>query len=383
MLRPFLRSSLGNATRFLGTEASAISEEDAGAPRNLKRIGRALETYLRHSRENASMMARERADFDLGKRHLANMMGIDPHTINQNDIDKAIEYLFPSSLFDKKARPVMRPPDEILPRFNRFTFDDEGRPSDSRFYTLRPKFYALLSEIGLKTYNVSRLHAEHVKLNRKDDVNDQTVSLTGTTWINEEKMKKKLGENITTEMYAHLFLAFDYLVSLPGSVVESEFISQFREPLTSATASRIFGPEIPKVEICSKTNRRTATASVRVKSTNATVTVSDAGTGQWDIDGLTMHNFRSLLAREVLLCPLIVANLIGQVDVKATTVGAGGATAVPRAVRHGTALGLAALFPDVEEKLRLAGLISWDPRDKERNKVNQPGARAKWIWKRR
>ncbi|KAK6010513.1 hypothetical protein OSTOST_24459, partial [Ostertagia ostertagi] len=58
-------------------------------------------------------------------------------------------------------------------------------------------------------------------------------------------------------------------------------------------------------------------------------------------------------SREILLAPMIVAGLLGRVDVKATAKGAGGITALPRAVRHGTALGIAALYPKAMEPLRL------------------------------
>lgn len=32
-------------------------------------------------------MIDQRAEFEIGKRHLANMMGCDPETFTQNDID--------------------------------------------------------------------------------------------------------------------------------------------------------------------------------------------------------------------------------------------------------------------------------------------------------
>ncbi|RCN48675.1 30S ribosomal protein S9 family protein [Ancylostoma caninum] len=92
------------------------------------------------------------------------------------------------------------------------------------------------------------------------------------------------------------------------------------------------------------------------------------------------NNLGNQCFREILLAPMIVAGLLGRVDVKATSTGSGGITALPRAVRHGTALGIAALYPKTMEPLRLAGLLTSDPRKKERSKVNQPGARAKWIW---
>ncbi|PIO67538.1 hypothetical protein TELCIR_10704 [Teladorsagia circumcincta] len=56
---------------------------------------------------------------------------------------------------------------------------------------------------------------------------------------------------------------------------------------------------------------------------------------------------------EILLAPMIVAGLLGRVDVKAKSSGSGGITALPRAVRHGTALGIAALYPEKMEPLRL------------------------------
>ncbi|VDO66318.1 unnamed protein product [Haemonchus placei] len=210
--------------------------------KSLKKIGRALETYIKLSKDHAAMMARERADFELGRRHLANMMNLDAHTMTQDDIDAAICYLFPSGLFDLKARPVMRPPDEIMPKFRSLSFDEEGRPKDSRFFTLHPKFYKLLS-------------------------------------------------------YAHLLMAFDYLISLPSSAVEEKFIMQYREPLAASTKSKLFGPAVPEVKVCPKTQRRVATVRTRCKDTMVSVKVSDAGTGKFDIDGLALHDFRHLVAR--------------------------------------------------------------------------------------
>lgn len=49
-----------------------------------------------------------------------------------------------------------------------------------------------------------------------------------------------------------------------------------------------------------------------------------------------------------------MTDLLEKVDVAATiTEGPGGSSVVPRVVRHGAALGIAALYPDYCEKLRL------------------------------
>ena len=58
-------------------------------------------------------IAKERSEFELGKKHLANMMGMTYETMTQQDVDTAIDYLFPSGLTYKDARPHMKPPEEV------------------------------------------------------------------------------------------------------------------------------------------------------------------------------------------------------------------------------------------------------------------------------
>ncbi|VDO62628.1 unnamed protein product [Heligmosomoides polygyrus] len=283
------------AARLLSTE-SVASSSYTPEEKPLKKVGRALETYIKLSKEHVSMMARERADFELGKRHLANMMNLDPYTMTQDDIDRAIKYLFPSGLFDPNARPVMRPPDEILPKFHRFSFDEEGRPKESRFFTLHPTFYKLLSDVGIKTRTVTSFYNDHF-LSGKKGAELESINTSGTQWISREKLEKKLDEKVSEEMYAHLLMALDYLVNLPSSSVEEKFIMQYREPLAASTKSKLFGPTIPDVTICPETQRRVATVSTHCKDTKVTVEVSDAGTGAFNIDGLGLHDFRHLVAR--------------------------------------------------------------------------------------
>lgn len=131
----------GNQSSAQETPSAAVVQPHT----QLKSVSKALERYLKNVREYEKMMAKERAEFELGKRYLANIMGWDSANVTQDDIDKAIEYLFPSGLTDKKARPVMKPPEEILPKFHKYEFDKEGRPKDSLFFTLKPRFYGLLS----------------------------------------------------------------------------------------------------------------------------------------------------------------------------------------------------------------------------------------------
>lgn len=58
----------------------------------------AMKMYLQRKREHDIFISRERAEFELGKEHLASMMGLDVTSMQQEDIDRSIEYLFPSGL---------------------------------------------------------------------------------------------------------------------------------------------------------------------------------------------------------------------------------------------------------------------------------------------
>ncbi|KAM3723594.1 putative 40S ribosomal protein S9 [Dirofilaria immitis] len=354
---------------------------DTDVPRHRKKvISRALEVYLNDVRRQNKIISRERAEFELGKRYLANMLGLELSNITQDDIDKAMEYLFPSGLTNKLALPVMKPPEEILPMLRQIEFDDEGRPKDLLFFTLAPKFYRLLSIVGTKTQGL-------LCCQQKEEVtieNDLKRELMGTEWIKQQMLCDKLEERITDEMYAHLIISLDYMVSLPGVHKERNFIFEYRKSVAVGAKDIIFGTKIPPVQLVEGTNRRMAKVEVRLKASFAEVEVRDKGSGEYTVDGYGLDVFRSLQAREIFLAPLIVTDLLGKLDITSKiTDGPGGASVIPRIIRHGASLCIAALFPEYFDKLRLAGLLTSDPRKRERYKINQKGARAKWIWKKR
>ena len=78
----------------------------------------AMKFYLDRKRQHDAFMAHERREFDVGRRHLANMMRGEEEAsgedlMGQEEIDKAVEYLFPSGLRHPGARPLMKPPEEV------------------------------------------------------------------------------------------------------------------------------------------------------------------------------------------------------------------------------------------------------------------------------
>lgn len=46
-----------------------------------------MKAYLERAREHQEFMAEKNFEYQIGKRHLANMMGEDPETFTQEDID--------------------------------------------------------------------------------------------------------------------------------------------------------------------------------------------------------------------------------------------------------------------------------------------------------
>jgi small subunit ribosomal protein S9 len=86
--------------------------------------------------------------------------------------------------------------------------------------------------------------------------------------------------------------------------------------------------------------------------------------------------------RMIIAQPLQVTNTVGQFDVLAT-VGGGGPTGQAGALRHGLARALVRFDENLRQVLKKAGLLTRDPRMRERKKYGQPGARQKFQYSKR
>jgi small subunit ribosomal protein S9 len=86
--------------------------------------------------------------------------------------------------------------------------------------------------------------------------------------------------------------------------------------------------------------------------------------------------------RMIIAQPFQVTNTAGQFDVF-VTVGGGGPTGQAGAVRHGIARALVRFDDKMRLPLKKAGLLTRDPRMRERKKYGQPGARQKFQYSKR
>lgn len=127
-------------------------------------------------------------------------------------------------------------------------------------------------------------------------------------------------------------------------------------------------------EVIQSTGRRkTAVASIWLSP----------GTGNIEVNGREFSEyFPSLTLQNIILQPLEITNSIHSFDITARTRG-GGITGQAGALRLAIARALIKHNPDLRPPLKQNGLLTRDPRMKERKKSGQPGARKRFQFSKR
>jgi small subunit ribosomal protein S9 len=123
-------------------------------------------------------------------------------------------------------------------------------------------------------------------------------------------------------------------------------------------------------------------ATGRRKRSIASVTITP-GTGRILVNNRDIDNYfpRETL-RMIIRQPLTVTGVIGKYDIKAKVIG-GGLSGQAGALRHGISRALVELDAELKSKLKKEGLLTRDPREVERKKFGQKGARARFQFSKR
>ncbi|XP_074992219.1 small ribosomal subunit protein uS9m isoform X3 [Calonectris borealis] len=325
-------------------------------------------------------------EFNLGKRHLANMMGEDPETFTQEDIDRAIAYLFPSGLFDKQARPMMKHPTEIFPEQRKIQWGEDGRPFHFLFYTGKQSYYSLMHETYEKLLSVQKyqdqLTAQDLppqKEKRENICDILNRNLAGSRWLTKIELEEMLLEKLSDDDYSRFIQLLQKLMTLPCGNIEEKYIQKF---------SKVVPAQLQKIVIeplkYDERGVAFSTGEGKRKTARATAVVYDNGTGKITVNGIdVLHYFPVLQDREQLLFPFQFLDRVGKHDMVCTVSG-GGRSAQAGAIRLASAKALRSFVTEKEvEFMRQAGLLTVDPRVKERKKPGQEGARRKFTWKKR
>ncbi|MDR5709622.1 MAG: 30S ribosomal protein S9 [Armatimonadota bacterium] len=107
------------------------------------------------------------------------------------------------------------------------------------------------------------------------------------------------------------------------------------------------------------------------------------GSGRILVNGTPYDEyFVGMAQRARVIEPLLLTNTLDRFDVYATVSG-GGQTGQSDAVRHGIARALAELDPSLRPLLRQHGLLTRDPRVKERKKYGRKRARRGFQYSKR
>ncbi|MBI4664192.1 MAG: 30S ribosomal protein S9 [Verrucomicrobia bacterium] len=119
--------------------------------------------------------------------------------------------------------------------------------------------------------------------------------------------------------------------------------------------------------------RKTAVARVRLAP----------GSGKITVNGRPVENYFVIESqRSLVMQPLARTDATTKFDVRVNVTG-GGLNGQAGAVRHGIARALLASDANLRAALRSEGLLTRDPRMRERKKYGQPGARKRFQYSKR
>ncbi|GAB1863079.1 28S ribosomal protein S9, mitochondrial [Camponotus japonicus] len=257
----------------------------------VKKMSKAMMMYLQRAKEHDEFMKKEIAEYQIGKRHLANMMGEDPDCFTQADIDRAIEYLFPSGLYDQKARPMMLHPEEIFPNKKAAEFDDSGRPFHSLFYTSKPNYYETLYNIMEKIKSLNNIEDSLIK---QGTLPMDQIKLVGSTWLSKKDIEDQLLETLIDIEYNYLITSLERLCNHPLSRHATDYIMKYRKVLIRHSQEIT----VPPLEHDSTGRPYIKVKNCMRKSARGEVTVWGNGSGIITINGHDITYFEEMHHRE-------------------------------------------------------------------------------------
>ncbi|XP_071819966.1 small ribosomal subunit protein uS9m-like isoform X2 [Apostichopus japonicus] len=363
----------------LTSNVRQISEKP---PKEKENSTNSLSSLIAAAQERRSaydeLLNSEEVNFERSRRHLANMMGEDPENFTQEDINRSIKYLFPSGLFDQAARPMLSHPKDYYPPQKAAQFDNDGRPFHCLFFTGKPNYFNIMHEAGDWLHNVISKE-DSMRLKGESIEGVPKLDIARSEWLDKLAMEKIVLEKLKDVEYVRLINLLERILRQPLAIEAQEFIMRFRKKIEAVLSKEIIEP-LRKDE----TGRLYSSGSGTRKSSTATVVLRDQGSGKIMINGHEfLRTFQQVCHREEVLFPLHFANMLHRFDVDCTTEG-GGPSGQAGAIRLAISKALRSFVDEpFIEKMRQAGLLTVDPRSKERKKPGQKRARKKFTWKKR
>jgi len=107
------------------------------------------------------------------------------------------------------------------------------------------------------------------------------------------------------------------------------------------------------------------------------------GKGDITINGRSLEDYFTVYtAKTIISQPLVLTNTQDKFDIRIKVIG-GGIMGQAGAIRHGITRALMEYDAELRTALKKAGFVRRDPREKERKKYGQKGARARFQFSKR
>jgi small subunit ribosomal protein S9 len=127
------------------------------------------------------------------------------------------------------------------------------------------------------------------------------------------------------------------------------------------------------VEYYGTGRRKTSTARVHIRQGSGQITVNKRSLDEY---------FGNDVLKMIIKQPLALTETNDKFDI-VITVDGGGPSGQAGAIRHGISRALQIYNTELRKRLKKAGLLTRDPRMKERKKYGQKGARARFQFSKR
>jgi len=127
------------------------------------------------------------------------------------------------------------------------------------------------------------------------------------------------------------------------------------------------------VEYYGTGRRKTSTARVHLRQGSGQITVNQRPLDEY---------FSNDVLKMIIKQPLSLTETVDKFDI-VVTVDGGGPSGQAGAIRHGISRALQVYNTELRKRLKKAGLLTRDPRMKERKKYGQRGARARFQFSKR
>jgi len=385
-----LQGSTSNSKPFQDVDAAqAIADEEtidsveAATSNRAEMISQAMKNYLMKSREKQKVLDEKIHEYEIGRRHLAKIMGEDPENFNQEKIDDALKYLLPSGLLDERARPKMRPPEEMYPKEKAVQFDKAGRPYHFLYYTAKHNYYDVLHTVANQLEQLKKAEVTYVAKGREPDYS-KNDEFNYTQWENKEVFEQRFLEKLDDEQYKTMIICLNRLVKHPLAYTIKDYINSFRTKLSDTITKQQIEPLR-----YDRDGRPYQIATGKHKWCTASVTLRE-GTGKVTIRSPSVNTsindilyFTRIMHRDQLIYPFKVIDRVNLFDIDVVYDGVG-FTAQAIATRLAISKALCSFISSKEvEYLRLAGLLTDDGRRKERKQPGRRNARRKYKFRKR